>query len=415
MRNLNRDVGLLLATLTMAIGCGGGDGPDAAPGGGAAAGPGGTPVYALMTQVYRDDDRDVYVSLSNTLDLTEVSLSEAREFGGVANLAPVGGRLLISNGEQPIITAFDITADLKWVERSTVSFAGYPLEDNANFYYQFFLDDQTAYLPVEATKRIIWDPTALEIKGLLDDTSLMPGRDGLRLEAGGNRNSARFEGPVLQALFYHDEDWIDFGKLSHVVAYDPQTHKEMKVIDLPCPGLSLATRDERGNTYYGTWGYVPAQALYKKAPAPCVARIKPDLTVDTAFTTDLTHLTGGRIQNNFRYIGGGRAIANVLHHEALGVDFNAAYDPEVEDAIGKSGPHWKLWMFDLENNRANVVEGIDVALGSGAQFAVLEGRTFVFLPFDEWARTKVYEIDAAGRATARFEVTGDVFKWVRVR
>jgi hypothetical protein len=387
--------------------------PDATAGDAAdAAGP---PVYALMTQVYRDDDRDVYVYLSSTLDIPGVALAEAREFGGVANLAPIGGRLLISSGEQPVITAFEITPDLKWVEKTTVSFAGYPLEDNANFYYQFVLDDHTAYLPVEATKRIIWDPTTMEIEGLLDDTSLALERDGLRLEAGGNRNSARFDGPVLQALFYHDKDWVDFGKLSHVVAYDTRTHKEMKVIDIPCPGMSLATRDEQGNTYYGTWGYVPARALYKTVSAPCVARIKPDLTLDAAFTTDLTQLTGGRIQNNFRYIGGGKAIANVLHHEALGVDLTAPFDPAVQEKIWETGPHWRLWMFDLPKNEAHMVEGIDVAIGSGAQFAVLDGRTFVFLPYDEWARTKVYELDSAGKATARFETAGDVFKWVRVR
>ena len=149
--------------------------------------------------------------------------------------------------------------------------------------------------------------------------------------------------------------------------------------------------------------------------APCIARLKPDLTVDQAFTTDLTALTGGRFQNNFRYIGGGKAIANVLHHETLGVSFDAPYDPAVDDNVWETGPHWRLWMFDLEKNQARMVEGIDVDIGSGAQFAVLDGRTFVFLPFDEWARTKVYELDAAGKATARFEVSGDVFKWVRVR
>ena len=57
----------------------------------------------------------------------------------------------------------------------------------------------------------------------------------------------------------------------------------------------------------------------------------------------------------------------------------------------------------------------DVAIGSGAQFAVLDGRTFVFLPYDDWGRTKVYEIDDEARATERFDAVGDVFKWIQVR
>jgi hypothetical protein len=32
-----------------------------------------------------------------------------------------------------------------------------------------------------------------------------------------------------------------------------------------------------------------------------------------------------------------------------------------------------------------------------------------------YERPQVYELDSAGKATARFETAGDVFKWVRVR
>ncbi|HEU4582757.1 MAG TPA: hypothetical protein VFS67_31080 [Polyangiaceae bacterium] len=96
------------------------------------------------------------------------------------------------------------------------------------------------------------------------------------------------------------------------------------------------------------------------------------------------------------------------------MDFTTAYDAEVAEAIGKSGPHWRFWLFDLEASTAAPVEGIDVDIADGAQFAVLDGRTFIFLPFDDWARTKVYEI-VDERAVARFEVTGDVYQWVRVR
>jgi hypothetical protein len=373
------------------------------------------PLYAMMTQVYRLDDRSVFVSLSNTLDITGVSLPTTREWNGVANLAAVGGRLLISDGEKPQITEFTITPDLRWQEGRTVSFASYPLTDNANFYYQFLLDDHTAYLPYDATKRIIWDPTAMEIRGTMEDTSLALEVGGLQLEAGGNRNSVRYDGLVLQAFFYHDKDWFDHGTRSHIVGYDPKTHKESKVIDAPCAGLSIATRDEQGNTYFSTWGYLPTRALYRLGPPPCVVRIKADITLDPTFTTDLTNLTGGRYTNNFRYIGNGKAIANVLHHELLGVSFAGQYDPAIEEKIGQTGPHWRLWLFDVVKSEARPIDGIDVAIGSGAQFTVLDGRTFIFLPFEDWGKTKVFELDAAGRAQAKFETVGDIFKWIKVR
>jgi hypothetical protein len=374
------------------------------------------PVYALMTQVYgADDDRTVYVSLSDTLDVESVSLRQAREFPGVANLAAVGGRLLISSGVEPIITEFSIGNDLGWTEGRTVSFAQYPLGDNANFYYQFVLNENTAYLPFDAFKRIVWDPTAMEIRGAMEDTSLVPERDGLLLEAGGNRNSVQYEGAVLQAFFYHDEDWFRFGDTSLVATYDPTTHAEASIIELPCPGVSIATQDEEGHTYFGPWDFLGTLALYGEGPAPCVARLNADHSVDSAWTTDFTDLTEGRYINNFRYVGGGKALANVLHHELVDADLSAPYDADVATAIGASGPHWRLWLFDVRAGTAAPVDGIDVDISSGAQFAVLDGRTFVFLPFDDWARTMVYELDDSAQATRRFEVTGDVFKWIRVR
>ena len=390
-----------------------GDGAAVLPGEGTPAEPG--PVYAMMTQVYDTDDRTVYISLSDTIDMTELSLDGAREFGGVANFAAVGGRLLVSDGYQPLITEFEITADLQWVQGRSVSFASYPLQDNANFYYQFILDDQTAYLPFESSKRLIWDPAAMEIRGVMEESSLQPTRDGLMLEAGGNRNGVSYEGAVLQAFFYHDEDWFVFSPTSQIVAYDPQTHEEMSVIDVPCPGLAIATHDEAGNTYFGSWDYMPTQALYGIGPAPCVARVRPDLTLDEAFTTDFTEWTGGRYVSNFRYVAEGRAIANVFHDEELSADFSAPLDPAVIEEVRNTGPAWRLWIFDLEAQTASPVEGIDVEMGSGAQCAVLEGRPFVFLPYGSYARSKVFEIGPSGVATERFDVVGDIFKWVRVR
>lgn len=139
------------------------------------------PVYVMMTQVYSVDDGTVYLALTDSLDVDEISLDEARELGGVANFAGVGGRLLVSDGEQPVITAHDITADLQWEEREAVSFANYPLYDNANFYYHFLVDEHTAYLPFETTRRILWDPTDMVIVGTREDSALALEKGGLTL------------------------------------------------------------------------------------------------------------------------------------------------------------------------------------------------------------------------------------------
>lgn len=368
-------------------------------------------LYAMMIQVYDPEDRTVYVSLSDTLDITSTDLETAREFPSVANFAAVNGRLLISSGSEPTITEFDITSEFAWIERRSVSFSKYPLHDNANFYYQFLVDDEHALLPF-GTKRILWNPAKMRIERLLDDTTLESVEPRLTLEAGGNRNGVHYDAAVMQAFHYHDDEWYDYGSRSHIVVYDEHTFEETRVLDIPCPGLSLATRDEAGNTYFASWD-MPVTSLLGETRATCVAKVDPKGELLDSF--DLREWTDGRAVNNFRYVGGGRAFANVLHHEELGAETPEELDSNGIDALGASGPHWKLWLFDLEQRAGEPVAGIDVALGSGAQFAVLDGRTFVFVPYDDWGRTKGYELDADGTATEHFDTVGDVFKWVRVR
>lgn len=373
------------------------------------------PIYALMTQVYDTEDRTVYFWLTHTLDPKAVSLRDAREYPGVTNLNAIDGRVLVSSGQEPSITEFEISDAFDWIEGDTVNFQDYPLNDNANWYYQFVLDEHTAYLPFEGYKRLVWDPTEMSITKVMADSSLEFERKGLMLEAGGNRAGVAYDGAVLQAFFYRDEDWFEFGEESLIVSYDPETHRERDLIRAPCPGLAIATLDEQGHTYFGTFDYLPGLALYGEGPPPCAVRIDADGELDEAWTRDFTELTDGRYVVNFRYVGNGKALGNVLHHEELDIDRGGPLDVELVANLWQTGPHWKLWMFDLDEERAWPVEGVDVEMGPGAQFAVLDGRTFAFVPFNQWRRSKVYELDEGGVAREHFEIQGDVFKWVRVR
>jgi len=380
-----------------------------------ASGSAAPPLYAMMIQVYSTEDRTVYVHLSNTLDIgANIDLAKTREFPSVANFAGIAGRILVSSGVEPSITEYDIGADLSWKAGRTVNFSNYPHEDNANFYAQFILDDNTAYLPFDVTSRILWNPTTMSITKVLEDTQLPAMKSGLKAGAGGNRIGIRYKGPVQQAFFYTDENDFAFDQESVVAIYDPQTHAEKSLVTLPCPGLSIPSQDEEGYTYYGTWSF-QERALFNEGPKPCYARLKPDLTVDTAWTTDLRDLTGGLYSNNLRYIGNGRAVANVLDHTKLGLDFTNGYKAEVAEKFNAYGPHWSVWLFDLKKREGKRIEGIDVATGSGSQFAVIDGRTFLFVPYQEWGRTKIYEILADGSAKLHSDTAGDVFKWVKIR
>jgi len=368
----------------------------------------------MMIQVFDANwDRTVYAYLTHSLDLPQsIDLSTSRSWPGVANFENVGGRLLVSSGIEPSVTSYEISDDLRWTEGGTISFINYGFED-ANLYGQFVVDENTVYYPYGSGARLIWSPTTMTVTQDLTDTSLAPQQNGLALEGAGNRGYIHFKNGVEVALDYSGEE--GGSPDTFVAVYDPQTHTESSITTIPCPGLGYATQDEQGNTYYTTWnssGIIAA--LFGVEPKPCHARLKPDHTLD--WTSDLRDLTDGRYVNSFLSIGQGKAVGNVLHHELVDADWNAGYNDDVAAQLSQDGAHWRLWLFDLENHEAHPIEGISEATGATSQVAVLDGRVFLFVRYNNWDRSKIYEIDREdGIVTERSDTVGDVHKWIRIR
>lgn len=370
------------------------------------------PIYATMTNVYSGDDRTVYVALTDSLD-QDIDFDEAYELSGVGNMEAINGHMMLSSGESPTITKFEVAPPAQWNQVGELSFADFPLEDNANFFYQYLVDDHHMYMPFDGYKRIVWDPTELEILEVKEDSVLEPTIDSLLLTVGGNRSGIRYEGASMQAFFYRDEDWFEFTPDSYIAVYDPKTHDETKVIKAPCAGLAVPSQDEEGNTYFSSWDYSPLKALYGDGPAPCVVRVTPDYELDEAFTTDFTEWTGGLYAINFRYIRDGWGLADVLYPDKLeNVDFDGPFDPAVREQLWTTGP-WRLWKIDVKNQRAEPFEGIDVE-GGGWGNVKVDDRTFLFVPYDDYARTRVYELDGQGKPSTHNDLLGDAY-WMRVR
>jgi len=371
------------------------------------------PLYALATSLYGTDDSVLsYVTLTDTLDLSELPREEAREFPGYSFISSSGGKLLVSDGEAPTITSYEIGADLSWQESARVNFGNLGVTGGgAGFERHWFLDADTAYITLDVTKRIIWSPSEMVIDGVMEDTALAPVRDGLQLDATFNRQPRLLKGPILKPFYYRDEDWYLFGQTTSIAVYDPVTHAEESIIDVPCPSLEVPSQDEAGNTYFSTWTYGPTLGLYGLGPNLCVRRITPDSTLDESWAPDLTSWTGGRPVNVFRYMRDGKAVGTVLHTDEVNIDFSAGYD---EDEAAELDNHWRLWLFDLEAETARPIEGIE-GIGSGFFWANFEGRTFLFVPNEDWSQSSVFELDTDGNATKRFESAGFINDWIRVR
>lgn len=394
---------------------------EAASGPEAAAAAEGAPVYALVTLVWSDDGPTGYVLLSHTLDVQSPSLEQAREFSGYTSLAAISGQLLVSpSADDPAIQRFQISDELSWAETGTLSFANEGVAE-VGFFRQYLGRDHTAYLETDQGGRVLWDPLDFAIQGTRTKLDLPLQRDGLQLYGNFNRTQFVFDDEISKPFSYHDDDWYVWSESSPIVSYDPDTHEATKMIEAPCPGLDSITRDEQGNTYLGTWEYSALNPLMGIGAPPCAIRLTPDGALDPSWNPALESLTDGRFVVNFRYIGGGKAIAAVLHAEEYGADFDfSSFTENTDDFWVSAARYHRLWMFDVDAGSASPVQGIDGVdfINPGFFHSIVDGRTFVFVTdgnSDTTESTLVYELEASGRATLQFQIPGSVTQWVRLR
>jgi hypothetical protein len=380
-----------------------------------------TAAYALVTLVWSDEGPTGYVALTDSLDVGNVSLERAREFPGYTSIGVAGGQLLVSpSAEDPTIERYAIGADLSWQAGEVLSFLNQGVAE-VGFYRQYMTRERAAYVDVDVSGRVLWDPLELVIRETRPETSLPLERDGLVLYPNFNRTQLIFDEAIVRPFSYHDEDWLRWSPTTALLVYDATTHELTRQVDAPCPALDSITRDEAGNTYLGTWEYSALFPLMGLGAAPCVARLAPDGAIDSGWNPDLTSMTGGRQIVNFRYVGGGRAIAAVLHAEEYGPGFDfSRFAENIDELWASAARYHRLWMIDLVTGTAAPVRGIDAFewINPGFFHAVIDGRVFVFLgdgSTNDPPSSVVYELDPSGQATRRFESPGSITQWVKIR
>jgi hypothetical protein len=396
------------------------DAATAAPDGGADGGADGPAnedaVYAMARTVHTEESRVSTIAFHRDLhDIDVDALAKGREFPGVSGFEVIAGKILVSSGEAPTITSFEVTDGLGWKDGATISFGDYGLSDNANWFWQYVIDDERVMLPFDGPGRILWNPRSMTITGAYTDSMLPLEIDGRGVfNDGGNLSgTALLPSAIMQPFYTWGGPDEQYGPSSYVVIYDEEL-TEKEIVEIPCPDLETMTQAEDGTTYFSNAWHSGLFALFEGRLGPCVARIKPDGTLDETFTTDFRDLTGGRYTQNFSYLRDGLAIANVLHHDESDIDFSGDYSPELEYKL-LDGGYMRAWLFDLEEHTAKPIEGIDVPLTQRPNTAVIDGRIFLLAVDPTFASTRVFEISEDAVATKLFDVTGDLSGWRRLR
>ncbi|MGC4090418.1 MAG: hypothetical protein QM756_21590 [Polyangiaceae bacterium] len=166
-----------LLSLFSALGCSSSDDDEATHGGG--------PLYAVMYEVIDDVGSTSYLSLLDSVDITEVDRAKAREFsGGRAFVQAYDGALFVGAAETPTVTRYSVAADGKLVPEGELSFANYGLDQGQfdAWNVTFLTRTSEAYLMnFKEDTTIIWDPTTMKITGDIPAPAELH-REGLSLE-----------------------------------------------------------------------------------------------------------------------------------------------------------------------------------------------------------------------------------------
>ncbi len=373
-------------------------------------GTGGGALYAVMYEVYDDVGSNSYLSLVESLDIEEVDVSRAREFGGGrAFIQEYGGKLFVGDASAPTVTRYAVSEDNELVAEGNISFANYGLDvGQFDAWNVTFIGPDKAYLlDFKSGTTIIWDPSTMEIVGDIPPPDGIL-REGLSLEG--------TPGVVRDGLLFRTFNWVDYDTAGYstdflLAIYDVESDELLEVAEetrCPVPG-NLVHQDEAGNIYFSNWIWPVAGTIMNDAPAPCVLRINAGERVfDPAWTFRYADIADGREGAMFTYLDGGRALASVFYEEET--SFDETTDPW--EYVGSL--NWRIWNVDLEAGTGAPLDGID--FNGGAFTPVeLDGRLFLMIPGgaeENWA-TQIHEV-ADGSASPRVKLPGWSYQLVKV-
>jgi hypothetical protein len=369
------------------------------------------PLYAVMYEVYDDVGSASYLSLLDSLDIPEVDLSRAREFGsGRAFIQANDGKLFVGEAESPTVTKYSIAEDGELVAEGTISFANYGL-DRGQFdtWNVSFISPTKAYLlNFKDGTTIIWNPSTMQILGDIPPADEFY-REGYSFES--------TPGALRDGLLFRTVSWVNYDEAEYsteflLAIYDVVKDELLELVPetrCPVPG-NLVHRDEAGNIYFSNWVWPTAGVLMRDAPMPCVLRIKPEESrFDPEWTLDYREVTDGRQGAMFSYLGDGHALISAFYDERTSFD-------EMTDPWSYVGSNnWRIWSMDLETKTGAPLEGMDF---NGGAFTPIQfdGRVFLLVPGgedDNWA-TQLYEV-ADGAAEPRVKLPGWSYQFVKLR
>jgi hypothetical protein len=356
--------------------------------------------FPTSSVVLGQDSQTTYLSFLQTLDNQVIDLGQARELAGWADLWVHEGKVFMTDGSAPSLTRYSVNAQGQLIEDGRLSFLNHGAE-SAAFWTNLFISPTKAYLFIMKDRLVVtWNPTSMEITG----TFPLPGledRGALTLQVPSTDRSSVVRGnrayvPTVWA------NWKDYAlsEDSVILVIDTATDHLVGTTPVSCPNINVATVDDQTNIYFSNWVFSVAPTLLDGKARACAVRIKAGSDqLDPTWSLTFADVTNGREAAALRFIGDGKALMSVFHHE------RAQIEPTTDRYALVESANWSFWTIDLATREAKPTEGIGWHAG-GFYSTRIDRRNLLFVPSADYASTVAYEMFPNGTTERRWDTKG---------
>jgi hypothetical protein len=356
-------------------------------------------LFPLSSVVFGPDSNTTYVSVLRSLERQDIDYDDAREFAGWADLWAHEGNVFMADGEAPVVIRHSVRADGTLREDGRVSFASFG-SDSAAFWRNVIIGKNKAYYFSIATREVaVWDPERMEITG----TFALPALEsrGAQEPYVTTDRAAVVRGDRLYVpVGWGDWETYSLSEDSAILVIDTSSDEVVDTLPAACPDLNVANMDEGGDIYFSNWVYGVAAPVFDGRAHTCAVRIKAsEEALDEDWSLTFADVTDGREAAALRFLGKGKALISVFHHE------RAEITPETDRAAAVDSAAWQFWTLDLDTRQAEPLTELGWHSGGYASTRI-DGRNILFVPSGDYASTRVLELMGDGSAEPRWETLG---------
>lgn len=363
--------------------------------------------FVVSTQIYGDTTTS-YLPIVSSLDVKNIDLKNALELDGRGTVARVGQWLFVATSTKPVVTRYLVESDGSLTEDGRLNFSNYGVPEffAINDWGAVFVNEEKAYIfNGNDGSHVIWNPTTMKITGEIEGLDIV--KEGYSMES-----VAVVRGDRMYRLFtfLNYDTWEFLPEPQYLAVYDVESDELLSLEEESrCVQLyALPSVDENDDIYFSGHAWTPGLALTSDYPKSCSLRVRAgEDKFDEDWQLNFADVTDGREAATLSYIGDGKALLDVFHHEREQITSNTDAAELVSTA------NWRLWLIDLEDKSGAPLESIGFK-GAGLTDVRVGKRTYLMLPNADWSETTAWEL-VNGDAVQRFKVQGNSYQVFQVR